>query len=204
MTVEHIKDVALVHRQASPESAWTKMGQRVVEEFYLSHLLRPHPVVNAVTAFLDGKCAGFCISGVFKFRASGFLAENKNLLALSIAARPWLLFNPMFREKLKTGVRVLKRFDAKKQSLLTAPAGQSPRIDSFGVLVIAVSPRYQGLGIGKLLMENAEGKAAELGYKKMDLTVNTDNHNGIKFYESLNWRKHFTNHNWAGVMTKKL
>ena len=112
MTVEDIKDVAIADRLAFPESAWTKTGPRLVEEFYLSHLVRPHPIVHAISGFVDGKCAGFCISGIFEFRTTGFLSENKNLIAKSIAAKPRLLFNPVFsarRRRFTASARAVHR-----------------------------------------------------------------------------------------------
>jgi len=56
-------------------------------------------------------------------------------------------------------------------------------LESYGILSIAIDPHYQGLGIGKMLMEHAEAIAREKGFCEMDLTVGPQNKRTIDFYE---------------------
>lgn len=199
----HIKEVAGIHCLAFPESVWTKLGEDIVEKFYLSHLHSSHHMVQATGAFYEGGCVGFCFSGIYHLRVSGFISKNRNAIAMRLAIKPWLLFDPLFFRKLKRGVHILKRFSDKKQSL--ADQKNVPhKIKSFGVLVIAVLPDYQRFGIGKLLIKDAEEKALKLGFKQMNLKVNTDNYKGINFYENLSWEREFVNQSWDGLMIKKL
>jgi ribosomal protein S18 acetylase RimI-like enzyme len=197
-----ISEIARIHRMAFPESAWTKLGGRIVEEYYLWHLLGPHPIVRAAGAFLAGECAGFCISGIFQGSTSGFLSKNRNLLMTRLALRPWLVIDPVFVDKLRSGVNILRRF--KKMQQDKAVRRSVPNVDSFGILSIAVDPGRQGLGIGQILMNDAEEAAIEQNFSKMDLTVNPGNHSAIRFYEKLGWAKSYRNDVWTGVMIKKL
>jgi ribosomal protein S18 acetylase RimI-like enzyme len=75
---------------------------------------------------------------------------------------------------------------------------------SYGILAIAVDPRRQGLGLGQILMDDAEDHAVELGFERMDLTVNPENVGGVRFYERLNWKKFYRDGMWKGVMTKDI
>lgn len=76
---------------------------------------------------------------------------------------------------------------------------------SFGILSIAVSNDFQGFGIGKKLMLDAEEEAAKCGYKIMNLTVHPSNENAVRFYEKLKWEKiSRENKAWKGQMVKKL
>jgi ribosomal protein S18 acetylase RimI-like enzyme len=200
---KQISLIASIHQLAFPESAWTRMGQRVVEEYYLWHLLGPHPHVRASGVFFEDECAAFCVSGVFNGSTSGFLKNNQKLFAIQLAKKPWLLLDPIFVGKLRSGLNILKRFskiksnDKKEESV-------PEREPSFGILAIAVHPRHQGARIGQLLMEDAEKAAIDLDYKKMDLTVNPTNKNAIRFYERQNWKRHLENDTWKGVMVKDL
>lgn len=202
LTEESVNEIAAIHRLAFPESAWTKLGGRVAEEYYLWHLLGPHPIVRATGVTVDGDLAGFCISGIFNASTSGFLSKNRDLLVMRLAIRPWLIFDPVFLEKLKSGRNILKRF--KKKSAEARDKTPAVPSDSFGILAIAVDPRRQGLGLGQILMGDAEDAAVELKFPKMDLTVNPENHSAIKFYEKLNWTKLVKNGVWNGVMIKSL
>lgn len=187
---------------AFPQSAWTKLGERVVEEYYLWHMLGPHPIVRASGVYVDGRCAGYCVSGVFNASTSGFLAKNRTLLVTRLAIKPWLMFDPIFFEKLKSGRKILKRFRVKHRDETNKTA--TTAVESYGILAIAVDPTNQGLGIGQLLMDDAETAAMEHNFLKMDLTVNTANQGAIRFYERHNWIKSYTNEVWKGVMIKDL
>lgn len=197
-----IEEISAIHRLAFPTSAWTRLGGNVVEEYYLWHLEGPHPIVHAIGVTVDDRLAGFCISGVFRGSTSGFLSKNRNLLVWRMSVRPWLMFDPMFLGKVKSGANILKKFRKRKRQSAKQTSG-SPA-DSFGILAIAVDPSHQGLGLGQLLMDDAEKMAIELDFSKMDLTVNPENHSAIRFYERLNWVKQVKNDSWNGVMIKTL
>jgi len=202
LDVNDIGEMVRIHRLAFPESAWTKLGGKVVEEYYRWHLLGPHPIVKASGAFVEDKCAGFCVSGIFNASTSGFISKNRTMLISRLALRPWLVADPVFFGKIRSGIGIVRRFDKRRRS--RSHAGPSALVDSFGVLSIAVDPGRQGLGIGQLLMIDAENAAIEQNFSKMDLTVNPGNHGGIRFYERLGWTKAVQHDVWKGMMIKEL
>jgi ribosomal protein S18 acetylase RimI-like enzyme len=53
------------------------------------------------------------------------------------------------------------------------------------VTLLAVSPNAQGMGIGKILMEKAEGWAKEQGYRLLHLEVFANNDNARGFYQNI-------------------
>jgi GNAT superfamily N-acetyltransferase len=197
----NVPEIAHVHLDSFPDSALTKLGAEAVCRYY-SWLLDPsHEAVRASGAYIDDKCVGYSFSGLFNASTSGFISRNRNLLARRLLLRPWLLFDPMFRSRLGLGLKLLKAFSKRKRP----SANSDPlRRGSFGILAIAVIPENQKLGIGKLLMDDAENEAVRLGFKKMHLTVNPQNRKAIRFYEKLNWSKTSQDEAWRGSMVKVL
>jgi ribosomal protein S18 acetylase RimI-like enzyme len=122
----------------------------------------------------------------------------------SVALKPWLILDPVFVGKLRSGQVILQRFKKKKKNQERADKVPAKPADSFGILAIAVDPYRQGLGLGQLLMDDAETAALANDFSKMDLTVNPSNHGAVRFYEKLNWTKSYKNGIWKGSMVKKL
>jgi len=55
------------------------------------------------------------------------------------------------------------------------------------VYTVNVHPEYQGRGIGKALMREAEKRMRNAGARIMELEVRTDNKRAIRMYESLGY-----------------
>jgi len=194
--------VAHIHMLAFPRSALTRLGKEAVRRYYEWQLLGPHDSV-ALGAVVDGELVGFCFGGVFRGALSGFVRKNRLFLAWRILIHPWLVTNPLIRDRLKLGTRVL-RWTARGPVPRATSRAASEQHRSFGILAIAVHPASQGLGIGKMLMQEAERIALQRGFTSMHLTVATDNLQAIGFYERQGWRKHTTTGEWTGQMRKTL
>lgn len=203
---KHLKRISQIHLDTFPDSSWTKLGSRVVENYYLYQLVEPHPFVWARVAVAGDDCAGFCISGIFRGSTSGFIKKNRVLLARKTLTKPWLLLDPIFTDRLNEGVALLKRMAAREKKQNESPTnGANAARPKYGILAIATAPDFQGLGVGKSLMLDAEATACARGFNEMILTVDVGNANAIRFYENLNWRKSLDDGGeWAGVMTKQL
>lgn len=200
LEVRDLPGVSAVHMSAFPSSALTQLGLEAVRRNYEWLLLGPHDVV-ALGAFHQDKAVGFCFGGRFHRALSGFMRKNRAFLTWRLFTHPWLVANPLFRERLTEGVRILKRYAKPKTSVQYPPASIE---SSFGILAIAVDPQYQGLNVGKVLMKESEDNARRRGYQKMSLTVRPDNHQAVSFYERLNWKKFSRNGMWQGTMRKTL
>jgi ribosomal protein S18 acetylase RimI-like enzyme len=106
----------------------------------------------------------------------------------------------LFLNRIFSGVRILKKFykTGKKSG------AHKTKEPSFGILSIAVASDRQKLGIGQILMKDAENEACRCGYRQMHLTVSTENEKAIRFYEKLGWEKRLSDGAWKGSMTKTL
>ena len=195
-----LREVAMVHMLAFPESALTMLGTEAVRRYYEWQLVGPHEVA-ALSARVNSELVGFCFGGIFRGAMSGFVRKNRKFLIGYVLAHPWLVRNPIFRDRLATGTRVLKSHARPKAP---APRPPSQNLNHFGILAIAVHPQRQGLGIGKLLMAEAEDVARRQGFQEMDLTVNPGNHQAVEFYERLNWIRFSKDSVWKGQMKKSL
>lgn len=199
---EDLPKVAAVHINSFPESALTKLGAAIVERYYLWQLTGPHEKVHAIGAFIGEECAGFSVSGKFSGSTSGFIRQNRKFLIKEVLLRPRLFFNSLFLQRLIEGVKLLGRFTGKK-AVSTDNTKQFQTLD-YGILSIAVSKKYQCLGIGQMLMLDAEKEAVKYGYRQICLTVHPDNKKAVRFYEKLNWQKLQPNGLWSGAMVKLL
>ena len=201
ITYQDLPAVVNVHLDSFPRSALSRLGPSIVERYYRWQLEGPHKKVLAVGAFLDGRCVGYSFSGDFNGSTSGFIRRNRNYLAGMILLRPWLLFNPLFLDRLRSGLTLLTLSKRKKESV-TQRAESKPR--SYGILSIAVAPKFQKLGIGEVMMLDAEREAVGCNFPQMHLTVSPENEKAVRFYERLGWTRREENGNWRGSMVKSL
>ena len=200
LEVDDLAAVVRIHTAAFPGSALTLLGAEALRRYYTWQLLGPHEVVPS-GAFIGNDLVGFSFSGVFRGATSGFLKRNRAYLIARLLSHPWLISNPLIRERLRLGARILR----KKES--TAHRAQESVVSqrtSFGILAIAVDPSVQRSGVGQELMRTAEISASTLGFDQMHLTVSPDNHQAIRFYEKLNWKKSPSLDRWTGSMRKAL
>ena len=189
-----------VHMAAFTGSALTMLGNTAVHRYYEWQLIGPHDL-TALGAFIDNRMAGFSLGGVFQGSLSGFLAKNRRFLVYRILSHPWLLLNPIVRDRLSVGRKGLSNLMKPKRSSLPS---ESARPRSFGILAIAVEPRLQGSGVGKLLMKRTEEIAHQLSFPEMRLSVHPENNQAVHFYENLHWERVIRNGEWNGEMKKAL
>src|ERR1700752_3351338 len=132
---------------------------------------------------------------------SGFPGGNRSFLFSQVLIHPWLATNPLFRDRLVGAVRILRKTGNKPANTSqTTPLRPRP----FGILAIAVDPNRQRLGVGRLLMRDADAIARQRGFAEMILTVSTSNNDAVRFYESMRWVKVVADDVWRGGMRKLL
>jgi ribosomal protein S18 acetylase RimI-like enzyme len=190
----------MIHRAAFPESALSKLGPESVRRYYEWQLLGPHEPL-ALGAFLDERLCGFCFGGTFSGSMAGFLHHNRVYLLWRVLTHPWLATDQVFRKRVLVGTKILKRL---RRSTLAKLRTQGGTRRTFGILSIAVHPRGQGLGFGRALMKESESVARQRGFDQIDLTVHTQNHQAVRFYEALLFEKVNQKGVWQGLMRKQL
>jgi len=146
----------------------------------------------------DGEAAGFCVGGISCGSLEGFLRRNRVWLMVRLVTRPWLFLNPVIMSRIRSALTVLGVLPCRGDA--PPPVQRTER--SYGILSIAADPRWHGAGVGRRLMEDAEGEALARGFRRMRLTVATDNYRAIRFYEKLGWYRVQQGERWYGYMEK--
>ncbi|MBA4138229.1 MAG: hypothetical protein C0518_13015 [Opitutus sp.] len=209
LTHADLFDVADVHVAAFPRAAVSQLGRGAVRRYYET-LLACDPRCVGHGAFVGNRLAGFCFTGRRFEIEPEFLRRHRLFLAARAALHPWVIFDPLFRNRLLAGLRHLLR-----RPVLPAPpagngAASNPADDraqeeeSFGVQYLVVDPRHQGQGIGRDLLHAAENRARAQGRRRVELSVFTDNAPAITFYERQGWQKIVSGSRWEGLMAKHL
>ncbi len=193
--------VADVHLAAFAGSALSALGKEAVRRNYLWLLEGPHER-TALGVFEGSELVAFCFGGRFNGALTGFLHANRAYLAVRVLTHPWLAFGPLFRDRIKLALKLLVVRARRAPSAPPPP----PTRPAFGILSIAVDPRRQGAGAGRLLMLRNEELARAAGFACMELCVASTNVKAIQFYERIGWQKSLEDGRWAkqGVMTRQL
>ena len=72
---------------------------------------------------------------------------------------------------------------------LYAPFEHMHADGSYHIMAVAVYPEFQGSGIGKRLIAEADSVARAKGFKEMSLNVFAENLGGVRLYESLGYKE---------------
>ncbi|MGY8994960.1 MAG: N-acetyltransferase family protein [Alphaproteobacteria bacterium] len=72
---------------------------------------------------------------------------------------------------------------------LYAPFEHMHADGSYYIMAVAVYPEFQGSGIGKHLIAEAESAARAKGFKQMSLNVFAENQGAVRLYESLGYKE---------------
>lgn len=202
LDISDVGEVTSIHFGAFPKSALTRLGVEAVRRYYAWQFQGPHELYP-IGVTMRGELAGYCLGGVFPTAISGFLKRNKRFLAWRVVSHPWLLVNPLVRNRMWGGFETLwQTRNVPMPERPTVPKTEAKR--PFDILAIAVHPRFQRLGLGRLLMDHAEALAIKNGFLVMTLVVNKDNAQALRFYETLAWEKAMMRGSWRGNMVKRL
>jgi putative acetyltransferase len=63
------------------------------------------------------------------------------------------------------------------------------RVRHVASLGIGVHPAYQGIGLGRAMMEAAVAWAEDVGIERLELSVRGDNHRAIALYEAMGFER---------------
>lgn len=204
---DDLATVAGIHLAAFRDSALSGLGKEAVRRNYLWLLEGPHES-TAIGVFDHGELVGYCFGGRFNGALTGFLHKNRAYLVGRVITHPWLVFGPLFRDRIVLALKLLVARARGSQRApapaATVPASAKPP-PAYGILAIAVDPQRQGTGAGKLLMLRNEELARAAGFPSMELCVAATNAQAIRFYERLGWQK-AGDGKWesGGLMTKSL
>jgi len=182
-----LKDISICHQRAFPDSLSSKLGHDYVETMLGWYLSTDNTFLFCVDE--GNQCVGYC-GGMVKTiwgvgSASSMAQFSFNAAVKSFLVRPWLVFHKEIRAKFPFIVRnVVNRFIRKKKNLGDATVVFEPYV---GLVVIGVDPAFQGKGFGAMMLQEFERQTLQYGFKKMILTVKTDNQKAIRSYSRNGW-----------------
>lgn len=190
-TFEDLPRLAKCHRTAFPKTLSTAMGQLYVEKMLEWYLVDDRAFIFLLEE--DGQCVGYC--GGMKFdgtrragSASSMIQHSYNAAVKAILSRPWLLVHPEFISKYRLMLKnVWKRMMSGKEPQSNPPL-PVPADPHAGLVVIGVNPFYQGKGYGSKLLQEFEVVSGNMGFKKLNLTVKSENAQAIRSYKSNGWQ----------------
>ena len=202
--IDQLDQVSRVHTDVFGDSFLSQVGPQAVNKYY-EWLMTPPNKCHAIGVFEAEQLLGFCYAGVFRNAEVHFIKENISFLFGQIIKKPSLWFSRKLWERLGSSLAAFADHikPKSKEKLRELDAVRKAR---FGILSIAVSSTHQGLGIGRMLEQEAEHIARINGYPRMVLSVNPENRNAVSFYKKNGWREIYPNKSqrWEGFMEKKL
>ena len=101
--------------------------------------------------------------------------------------RPWNDPNKDFDRKKGNGENLFIVLEYQNKIVGTVMGGYDGHRGVMNYL--AVSPKFQRNGFGKILVKEVENKLKELGCPKVNLLVRSDNFEVRNFYESIDYKK---------------
>jgi len=191
-THQDLPRLAKCHRAAFPKTLSSAMGQRYVEKMLEWYLVDKRAFIFMVEE--DNQIIGYC--GGLKFdgtaragSASSMIQHSYNLAVKTFLKRPWLFLHPEFLAKYRLAGR---NVHSRIKKLIGIEDARVPTISELpephtGLIVIGVHPKVQGQGYGSMLLREFEKITINLGFRKMMLTVRTDNKLAIKSYLRNGW-----------------
>lgn len=110
-------------------------------------------------------------------------------LLVNLLRKPWLVFHYEIISNIPLIARNLKlRFlRSKKSSRSASVVTDSGFVPSLGLVVIGVSPEYQGKGYGSVMLGEFEERARKEGFTMIHLSVRKDNIQAINAYKRNGW-----------------
>lgn len=195
--------VAHVHTCAFPNSVLTMLGAEAVRRYYNWQIIGGSEQLIANGAFIDNELIGFCFGGGFYSALKSFILNNLFFLILTTLAHLNLFSKYIFRKRFVLTAKILFKHVFNLVIYKKIPIKLSEK--NFGILSIAVYPEYQGKGIGKELLGQAEFTASQQGFDKVNLSVGVDNEKAIRFYRNSGYKEVIQDSgSWQGYMEKDL
>ena len=206
-----IKDLKLVadcQIKAFPESLSSKMGTNYLIKMFSWFLANPNAFLHHIE--IGGECAGYCGGLISDNKlkmgsSSSMLQHSFGAAVKAMITRPWLLMHPEVIMKIPFIFKnIINKFKSRgKKSDEEQYIVDKNEEAKVGLVIIGVDPKYQGLGLGYLLLQNFDETCRQAGIPYAYLSVNTDNVKAIYSYERNGWKQASVNGN-ALHMKKKI
>ena len=182
--------IAKCHAKAFPDSLTSKMGIHYLSKVFSWYLSTDKAFLfflkenNQVVAY----AGGILVDGTLAHgSASSLIQHTFNDAIIALIIRPWLLLHRDFISRyalLTRNIVTRLRNKFRKTEIRSTVAPKEPHV---GLVVIGVDPAFQGKGFGAMMLQEFERQTLQYGFKKMILTVKTDNQKAIRSYSRNGW-----------------
>lgn len=181
---DDVDAMAELHARVFPDSILTRLGLDALSRYYRWQVEGPHEVEAFGVADGDG-LLGLVVGGRFRGSMIGFIRLHAVFLAGRVVRAPGLVMEGRGRRAIRSGLRLLVRPWARTR------VERPERVpeQSFGLLLVAVDPEAQRSGLGRVLLEEAEHRAARAGFRRLHLTLDPTNWGAMAFYTELGWQR---------------
>ena len=190
--ISDLLSLADCHMAAFPKSLSARLGRSYCAKMLSWYIESDRGILFHITE--GDKVLGYCGGIINRIpgqhgSATSMTQHTFRSLVFNLMIRPWLIFHPEIRANVPLIIKNIRlRFSGRKSKRSTTPPAQNKEfIPSMGLVVIGVSPEYQGKGYGSLLLREFEARARKEGFRKIHLSVHKDNHQAIKAYERNGW-----------------
>jgi GNAT superfamily N-acetyltransferase len=185
-----LNQIVECHKKAFPQSLSSQMGNLFLKKMLSWYIIDERGILFHVKE--NNEIVGYCGGIIIKKAglpgaATSITQYSFKFFILSFILRPFLLFHP----------EIIKRFSFIKRNLLlklgvkqinVVKKGEPiPFSPSWGLVVIGLSPEYQGKGVGGILLNEFEKLAMIDGVLKVSLSVKSNNQQAIKSYSKNGW-----------------
>jgi ribosomal protein S18 acetylase RimI-like enzyme len=178
----NVSGMAHCHTFAFPGRFMTEMGHRWLNALYRFFIGHPGGICY-VAMDSAGKVVGFAVGGEPEIR--------KQFLRTAMLRYPHIIFWKFLTRHIVRAVllgELLKKLRLKRKSI------PPENIDSHGtlpkcgnLLSVCVLPDYKGIGIASRLIETFQKACAAAGYRRLTLSVLSENSRAIAFYKKHRW-----------------
>lgn len=183
-------EIAKCHQKTFPDALTSKMGVHYLSRIFSWYLSTD----KAFLFFLKendqvvGYAGGMLVDGTLAHGSASSLTQHTfNDAIKALMFRPWLLLHRDFVSRYALFTRnIVRRLrnEFRKTEVRSAVAPKEPHV---GLVVIGVDPLFQGKGFGSTLLQEFERQTLQYGFKRMTLTVNTNNIKAIRSYSRNGW-----------------
>jgi GNAT superfamily N-acetyltransferase len=194
--ISDLKKMAKCHKSAFPNSLSSKLGILFIKKMLSWYIIDQRGVIFHISE--NNRIIGYC--GGIIFKEAGLSGAATSItqfcfktLIFSYILRPWLIFHSdnfkriSFIKRnvfLKMG---LVKNENSNYNIISSP--KTPFQPLLGLVVIGVDSKFQGKGIGSVLLMEFERLAKIDKVHKIYLSVKSKNIQAIKVYEKNGWIK---------------
>jgi len=188
----NLSRLAHCHKKAFPESLSSHLGNRFVKKMLSWYIIDERGILFHVEE--NNEIIGYCGGMVIKKpglpgAATSITQHSFKTFITSFLIRPWLIFHPENLKRISFIKRnLMYKLGLKKVINNKTDIQPSEFKTSWGLVVIGVSPDYQGKGVGSLLLQEFERLAKLDVVHKMILSVKSGNLKAINSYTKNGWQ----------------